>query len=188
MEPIRFNPLKHHADHICNYIQAHSWDDWAGQIELLGSSVIDIYTGNLTPAQIADEVIGHLKAEGMDGREAFFAWVRSHHGYRMCMLSDGSLWVLRESPLPEAYVHIHPGRRSPQTLRLSANTLKTAITCVFCLERGDIPDLGLESINKVRTSILDLSGIHTLKKNSGAGACAPSVCARRVTLGFSSFI
>lgn len=166
MDQIRFNPLKHHADHICHYIETHAWHDWTRQIEMLGNSVIDIYTGKLTVSQVADEVMGHLKAEGKEDKETYAAWVEAHHGYRICMLSDSSQWVLRHSALPGAHVHIHPGRQSPHTLRMSANTLKTAITCGFCLKRGDIPDLGVASINQVRTAVLDLSTIRIIKKNS----------------------
>ena len=42
-------------------------------------------------------------------------------------MPDGSAWVLRQGEEGGRYVHVHPGRRTPPTLRVRATVLKTAV-------------------------------------------------------------
>jgi len=60
---------------------------------------------------------------------------------------------------PELYVHIHPARYSPYTIRIKSATLKTAVM----LKIRDVKYLNTDSINAVRKSI-GFSPIKSMEK------------------------
>jgi hypothetical protein len=55
------------------------------------------------------------------------------------------------------YVHVHPGRWAPQTRRVRANVLKTAVLVLADAARHGSDPLDLARINHLRTSYLGLS-------------------------------
>src|SRR5439155_910547 len=56
------------------------------------------------------------------------AWVEGQGGYGILTFpEDESRWVLRLGDEGDRYVHVHPGRWTPATLRVRANVLKTAV-------------------------------------------------------------
>lgn len=71
------------------------------------------------------------------------------------MLSDKSVWTLRFVD-KNNFVHIHPSRYSPNTIRIKANILKTVL-CVLLFQDNlkIMPDIQL--INKCRIEYLALS-------------------------------
>src|SRR5262249_35743156 len=131
--PVLFNTWKHHADALRWRIQEAvgagpaGLDRLAGHVVVLGTKLMDFYTGRLWPAEVCDRVLARLRADGRLGLPAYREWVEAEGGYRVLTLpEDDSRWVLRVGDEADRYVHLHPGRWSPATLRVRANLLKTA--------------------------------------------------------------
>ena len=88
---------------------------------------------------VADGVLADLAAAGRLDPEAFAAWLATGGGYGLVTLpADGSVWTLRLGVADGRYVHLHPGRHTPHTVRVNAATLKTAVMAcaVAGLTRG----------------------------------------------------
>jgi len=74
--------------------------------------------------------------------------------YQLVELKDKSIWTLRLGDDIKRYVHIHPGRYSPHTVRVKAITLKTAIFAL-CSERiGEIRTIETQTVNQIRKKYL----------------------------------
>jgi hypothetical protein len=84
-------------------------------------------------------------------------------------ISDKSIWTLRLGNEKKRYIHIHPGRYSPLTIRVKAVTLKTTIAVRVLVEEIDSELPNLKSINEVRTSFLKLPPLKSLSLSSGIG-------------------
>ena len=89
---------------------------------------MDLYLGSLNPRQISNEIINKIKNFGLYTYIKYRKWL-SEEGkqYKQIDLSDTSVWMLRFGNEKDRYIHIHPGRYSPNTMRVKAKTLKTAI-------------------------------------------------------------
>src|SRR5262245_15108495 len=117
--PVLFNPWKHHAAALRQRIRDSASRGDAGlaalteQLLVVGTELMDLYTGVLTPAQIAEEVLTQLRTAGRLERDVFRGWVEEHHGYQLVTaVADSSVWVLRCAN-DDRYVHVHPGRWTP---------------------------------------------------------------------------
>jgi hypothetical protein len=160
--PVLFNTWKHHAGaqrhRIAEYVRrgASSLSELANELVVIGAKLMDLYIGRYSPAEIAGLVVEQLDRDGRLERAAFRTWVESQGGYGMLELDDGSRWVLRVAE-EERHVHLHPGRWVPQTRRVRANVLKTAIMTLahVGIHGGDPLDRGL--VNRVRQQYLALS-------------------------------
>jgi hypothetical protein len=86
--------------------------------------------------------------------------------YKLIEISDSSVWTLRLGN-QERYVHIHPGRYSPFTLRVKALTLKTAIAVLIIKHEKSFPLMDTLQINEVRKEILNSPPV---KKNTSNSA------------------
>jgi hypothetical protein len=131
---VLFNAWKHHAGHLRRRVAGAVADGPAGietlaaNLVVVGTELMDLYTGTLRPAEIADRLLAQLRAEGRGEPEAFRAWVAEAGGYRLLTLADDqSGWLLRAGDPDGRFVHVHPGRRVPHTIRVRANVLKTAV-------------------------------------------------------------
>jgi hypothetical protein len=125
---------------------------------VLGTKLMDLYTGALWPRDISAKVLGMLGAEGRLELAAFREWVGRQGDYAVVTFpEDGSRWVLRVGDEAERYVHLHPGRWSPATVRVRANVLKTAFLVLAhtALHGGGPLDRAL--INEVRREYLGLA-------------------------------
>jgi hypothetical protein len=129
--PILFNALKHHRGYLQQLIRytPASLPPLALRRLLLpiGAAQLDFYTGPLATDELTIEVKELLHQQGKLLQDDYTAWISSHKGYRLICLSDHSQWVLRVGHLPGHWVHLHPARYSPHTIRLKAYTLKTAL-------------------------------------------------------------
>jgi hypothetical protein len=162
--PVLLNTWKHHAAFLRRAVfdtiaaGPSALDELAGRLVVIGTELMDLYTGQLTPTEIAAEVLAQLDAEGRREPEAFAAWVASSGGYGVLIFADdSSRWVLRHAAGDERYVHVHPARWAPQTRRVRANVLKTAIMVLAHadLHGGDPKDLA--RVNAVRRDYLGLA-------------------------------
>ncbi len=161
--PILFNTFKHHAGALRVRIASvaaagpGALGDLAARIAVLGSKLMDLYTGALSPHAISTLVMDILRSAGRLEKEAYHNWLASQDRYAVVTLPDESRWVLRLGEKQGRYVHVHPGRWSPLTLRVRANVLKTAIVVLahVGIHGGDPMDRAL--INAVRLEYLGLS-------------------------------
>lgn len=97
-------------------------------LDSIGGTLLDMYTGDLSPTRIAEEIVDHPQMCHQLCSDTFSDWI-SLHGkeYRCLTIGDGSRWALRVGHYPERYIHIHPGRNSPNTFRFRSANLKVAI-------------------------------------------------------------
>jgi hypothetical protein len=69
---------------------------------------------------------------------------------------EGTAWVLRLGDEQGRYLHLHPGRWSPNTLRVRANVVKTAFVAVaYARIHGGDP-MNRRLLNEVRQRLLSL--------------------------------
>jgi len=171
--PILFHPLKHHLGYIKAFIQTQvdqSPQQIARQLQRIGNSQLDFYTGNLSPTQIADEVISYLQNYSLLNPEAYLKYLSGQENhYRTVTLSDGTDWVLRWGIVADRYVHLHPARYAAQTIRVKAISLKTAIAATIAARLLNTT-IDLQLVNHVRTQWLDLPPLTSLSPAKGAGS------------------
>ncbi len=172
--PVLLNTWKHHAGALRLRI-ASCRDDadlgsLAGQLVVIGTELMDLYTGQLTPGDIAAKVIATLQTEQRLELEAFRTWILAAGGYRVLTFADQTQWVLRLGPEADRFVHVHPGRWAPETRRVRANVLKTAVMVLahVRVHGGDPEDVAL--VNQVRQKHLGLSPIRALAGDQGLSA------------------
>jgi hypothetical protein len=162
--PVLLNTWKHHAGALRQRI-AHvvrdgpqALEELAGRLVVIGTELMDLYTGALTPTEIAGRVLTALQADNRLSLDAYRTWLKDSGGYGVLTFpEDGTRWVLRLGDEGDRYVHIHPGRWAPQTRRVRANVLKTAVMILAYVgvHGGDPMDLKL--LNKVRRQYLELA-------------------------------
>ena len=175
--PVLFNTWKHHAGALRGRIHEFAGRserglrDLADRLAVVGSELMDLYTGAFTPEQIAEKVVAILRAEGRLESAAFAAWVRDSGGYAVVEVpEDGSRWVLRQGEEGERYLHLHPARWAPQTRRVRANVLKTAVMALaYAAARGGDP-LDVRLVNAVRATYLGLSKVRAVADDQGLSA------------------
>jgi hypothetical protein len=154
--PFRYNALKHQLQAQRAWINAFSHTPPnLNELLLLGTSVMDVYEGKLSPQEIVSEIQSQLTAAGHFGRPEFMAWIGTA-GYRELTLTDKSRWVLRPGDTYERYIHIHPGRGGAFTFRAKANVLKTALLWRATSHSAALPDT--HALNAVRAQ-LELSPV-----------------------------
>ncbi|HAH25486.1 MAG TPA: hypothetical protein DCL77_17310 [Prolixibacteraceae bacterium] len=167
--PVRFNPFKHHRNYILELLKSTSSEMIASLLDPVCNNYIDIYTGTMTPESISKAVIGILKSKHVFHVDDFTSWVDSKNGYREIKLEDQSEWVVRKSNEEERYIHLHPARTGPLSIRFKGSTLKT-----IYLLKIHFPEpqetLSLEDVNGVRIQI-GLSPVKKLDKSKGILYC-----------------
>lgn len=168
--PFQFNILKHHASYIVEIINhyAAKFDKqkFISNLKTIGESQMDLYLGNYLPLNICtlieDELISINKYKEND----YKTWItKNNQDYKIISLPDKSFWTLRIGK-GKKYIHIHPGRYSPFTIRVKASTLKTAIAAIVYSKTNN-KEIDLELINYVRRNILDLAPVKSITKNMG---------------------
>jgi hypothetical protein len=172
--PVLFNTWKHHAGALRQRIDevahagAGALPELAERLVVMGTELMDLYTGDFTPAGIAAKVVAALRAAGRLEPDAYRAWLKESGGYAVIELSeDGSRWVLRRGEEGERFVHVHPARWAPQTRRVRANVLKTAVMVLaYAAVHGGEP-LDVRLVNAVRTKYLSLSKVRALADDQG---------------------
>jgi hypothetical protein len=172
--PVLFNVWKHHAASLRNRIAEvgrsgpEALAALPEQILVMGTELMDLYTGPLPPGAIAAKVLATLEADGKLTPTVYRPWVEENRGYRTLTFDDGTVWVLRAAD-DERYVHLHPGRWTPQTKRVRANVLKTAVLALAhtAVHGGDVRDVKL--VNRLRIEHLGLSPMREVLGEQGLG-------------------
>ncbi|HOO98646.1 MAG TPA: hypothetical protein PLV06_03800 [Bacteroidales bacterium] len=156
--PFQFNPLKHHLGFIRNFIresfaaeEGFNERDLVRQVRHLGSSVMDVYTGQLEVKEICRQIQVFLEADCLDDPGKFAAWAGTGYSdYRVTVISDTSEWTLKFRNEKTRFVHIFPARLSPFSFRVKANTLKSAMLYYILVGRDYITG---RDLNRVRSLI-----------------------------------
>jgi hypothetical protein len=171
---VLLNAWKHHAgalrQRIALTVRAGdaALPGLAGQLVVVGTELMDLYVGRFTPAEIGAKLLAALTAADLLPLERYRTWLLSGGGYQVLTFAeDTSRWVLRLGEADGCYVHVHPARWAPQTLRVRANVLKTAVMVLAYagVHQGDPKNVAL--INAVRGTYLGLSPIRGLAGDQG---------------------
>lgn len=155
--PIAFNTWKHHLGYIVTNINQFIQNNENPEniktfISGIGGTLLDIYTGALSENSIASEIVAILKAENSLSINNFKRWLNFPNcEYKSIILSDSSRWVLKLGIFPNRFVHIHPGRYSPYTIRCRPSNLKTAIMYKSVFGTNNV--VTLERYNSIRKII-----------------------------------
>ena len=127
-----------------------------------------VVRGPYAPAEVGRLVLARLEEDGRLAPDTYRAWVEAGGGYQMVKLPDESEWVLRQGE-EGRYVHLHPGRWVPQTRRVRANVLKTAVLALAWVGVHGGDPLDLAVLNRVRRQYLGLAPLGRLLPEQGLG-------------------
>ncbi|MBX9627470.1 MAG: hypothetical protein K2X82_26960 [Gemmataceae bacterium] len=174
--PVLLNTWKHHAGwvryRIARAVAAGPDGVTALPAEMLvvGTRLMDLYTGAFTPAAVADLVLDRLGGVGRFDYPALAAWLDLRGGYAVLDLPDVSRWAVRLGPEGGRYVHLHPGRWSPHTVRVQANTLKSAVMAVAHARLTGRDPLDPAVVNAARRQYLGMLPVREVAAGAGLGA------------------
>ncbi len=161
--PVLFNPWKHHAGWVRERIaDSPDLDALAEELLVVGTRLMDFYTGPLPLETLADRLTSLLRDLDRLEFPAFRDWL-SPTGFGMVEVAeDGSRWTLRLGDELGRYIHLHPGRYSPNTVRIQANSLKTAVMAHTAARHTGESPTSLTIVNHVRKRYLDLPPVPNL--------------------------
>jgi len=128
---------------------------------------MDLYYGRYSPSEISNQIINSIKRKKISSENHYDEWLKNEgKDYKLLELKDKSIWTLRLGETRERYVHIHPARYSPHTIRVKATALKTVIL-ILCLEDfGELKDIDTESVNITRKKYLNEPPLKSLSGSS----------------------
>ena len=133
----------------------------------IGGSQMDLYFGNYSVEEISKQLLLHLKKSKIYSLQDYQNWLgKAGKDYRLVELKDKSIWTLRLSESSEKYVHIHPGRYSPHTVRVKATTLKTVIMILAHCNIKGITAIDIETVNDLRKKYLSEPPLKSISKAS----------------------
>lgn len=164
--PVLLNAHKHHAGFLGERIRSAVAAGPAGlpplaaELVVVGTKLMDLYHGPFSPREIGEKVLADLRRAGRDTPDAFRTWVEAVGGYRVVEFpEDTSRWVFRYGEEGGRFVHVHPARYSPFTVRVRANVLTTAVlSLAYVGVRGGDP-LDRKVVNAVRRDYLGLAPV-----------------------------
>jgi hypothetical protein len=169
-DPVLLNTWKHHAGAIRAQIALAvsagepGLDELSKKVATIGADLMDLYLGALSPLELGNQIIASLQASNRLAPEAYTSWLNANGGYQAITVSDGSRWILRQGERHGRYVHVHPARWSPQSLRVRGNVLKTAILSLAVAGVRGIDPVEVLVINEARQAFLGFSPIAGLKE------------------------
>lgn len=129
---------------------------FSNSLRHIGTTVMDIYTGELNVSRICEEIKEYLRVHNLADIEKYSAWTGiSPDSFRIITLSDDSRWTMKFHNDHNRYVHIFPARNSKYTFRVKGNTLKSALIYLIIIGKDMVTG---EDLNKVRP-LLGLSPV-----------------------------
>ncbi|MGL6075048.1 MAG: hypothetical protein ACRC8S_12890 [Fimbriiglobus sp.] len=174
--PVLFNTWKHHAGWVREQIADAAARGEAGLVQLseavvvCGTTLMDFYFGQLTPWQLGEQTLAYLRDTGKSDFPTFQDWLQAQDGYApFDIAEDGSKWILRSGVQSDRYVHLHPGRYSPHTIRVPGITLKTAIMALAFAKLTGADAMAVGTVNEARKRYLDLPPMAAVKPGQGLG-------------------
>jgi hypothetical protein len=134
------------------------------ELKHLGTSVMDIYTGNLSQDEIFREVKEFLYSNQLAAKVHFADWAGTNYiNFRIISLSDGSQWTMKYRDNDKRFVHLFPARLSPHTFRVKSNTLKSAILYLVLIGKDFVTE---DDLNRARA----LTGLSPVREVADAEA------------------
>lgn len=172
--PIKLNCWKHHALFIKKELRKFKSESQIKGLQSsllkIGESQMDLYYGMLSPEEIAKQTIEYLTSNSLNNKNEYSDWLyRVGNEYQTIELKDKSVWTLRSGDEEKRFVHIHPGRYSPQTVRVKALTLKSTICVLAYLRTQSPPSVDISLINEVRKKYLNAPPLKSINKENGLG-------------------
>ncbi len=174
--PVLFNAWKHHAGWVRGRIDEAvgrgpaAVEQLAGELVVIGTRLMDLYYGPLGLGTITDRMIEQLRSEERLEYDSFRTWLEGQGGYAVVAVpDDGSRWTLRLGPPEGRYVHLHPGRYSPNTIRVQANTLKTAVLAHALAGLTGQQATDVAVVNEARKQFLGLPPVAGIDMTGGLG-------------------
>ena len=174
--PALLNTWKHHAGWIRWRIGRAVLTGEEGvaglvpEIAVIGHRLMDLYPGALTPAEIAETVVARLRGANRLDYGPLAAWLEEQDNFTLFELPDGSRWTVRLGPAAGRYLHLHPGRWVPHTVRVQANTLKSAVVTHAHAKHTGRDPTDLAVVNEARQRYLGLLPVRELTAEGGLGA------------------
>jgi hypothetical protein len=173
-QPINLNCWKHHAGFITHQIKTVKGIENLDVLKLnslkIGESQMDLYSGDYSPVKISEQILDCLHQNKIYSSDLYKDWLfKDGKDYQLVELKDNSVWTLRLGDDIARYVHIHPGRYSPNTVRVKATTLKTAIFLLCFEQLGEIKSFETETVNNIRKKYLDEPPLKSFSTASGLG-------------------
>jgi hypothetical protein len=170
-EPVLLNCWKHHLGFIIDRIRDYNSKIFLNNLKEdllnIGNSTTDLYTGNIDPYESASLAINEIRKMGFLDTDKFKQWINeTPEAYRCYKYPDESVWVFRIGTESARYIHIHPGRNVPHTLRVKATILKTAIGAVTLARINQADPFSLPVINEARESLAGLSPVKSILPGS----------------------
>ncbi|MBN9121053.1 MAG: hypothetical protein J0I06_18195 [Planctomycetes bacterium] len=111
-----------------------------------------------------------LKARGAFEFEPLAKYLAAQGAYVLFELPDGSKWTVRLGPSDGRYVHLHPGRWVPHTMRVQANTLRSAVMAHAHAKLLGAGASDLAVVNEARKHYLNMLPLRELSGAGGLGA------------------
>ena len=143
------------------------WQSVEEEMLVIGTNLLDLYLGKLSVEKICAESIDFFNKEKILGPEEFKNWLKPPN-YQKIELSDKSVWVVKEGINEMRYIHIHPAKDSPHSIRVRGATLKTVLTLKTkeeIIASGELTDL--KKVNHIRKEYLQLSPVKSLERGKG---------------------
>jgi hypothetical protein len=155
--PFLFNPFKHHLGFIKDYIIRNQTTTKLTDkpaiikdLKHMGVSLMDIYTGTKSLEVVFEEIMKFLISHNLAEKDIFGEWSgRNHSDFKTIEISDGSEWVLKYYHNEMRYVHPFPARFSQHSIRVKANTLKSAILYLIFKDKDFVTAEDLNSARAV---------------------------------------
>jgi hypothetical protein len=163
--PIRFNPFKHHRNYLLSFLEKASPELITSLLHPICNNYVDLYIGEMTPEAITHEVIDKLIANQVLEEADFNHWINLHNRFRQIKLEDQSQWVVRKSEQSDRYIHLHPARTGPLSVRLKGSVFKT-ICQLKANIKGTSRTISLTQVNLARMQI-GLSPVKKLEQGKG---------------------
>lgn len=167
--PVTFNPHKHHFGFLKQQIEAWKnlpWTEVEDDLLLIGINLIDLYCGKLPIEEICRQCLQFSEKEGLTSAEKLKNWLGQKE-FRKIRLSDNSDWIIKQGLDSDRFLHIHPAKYSPFTVRVRGATLKTVVALYVITGNRNKNQLELQLVNQVRSEKLGLSPIKKLEKGKG---------------------
>lgn len=157
--PLRFNPFKHHRNYLLSLLEKTDPELITRLLHPICNNYVDLYTGEMSPEAISHAVTDFLRETQVLQENDFTRWVNLHNGYQQIKMEDQSVWVVRKSEQKDRYIHLHPSRTGPLSVRLKGSVFKTICQLKSCFPNHP-PTFSLEQANLARQQV----GLSPVKK------------------------
>lgn len=160
---ILFNAFKHHAGFVRKCLSEQDQETFFNHLKTIGNCQLDFYYGSLSIESVGSQIIEHLASLGVDSFKSYQELLDQHDHYHTLVLSDDSGWVVRMGKVKEKFIHVHPARNSPHTLRITASAMKTALAIIYRVNNGAMYGYELDAVNAMRHQFLSLPPVKKLE-------------------------